>query len=331
MPGLGITTDTDQPSVAVETISNIVWATPVVGTSLLSSFSTNLTGVNTGAVGTTEVGSDKYVSLSGIATASTKSESNVDPLVAEDVLTNIEVYTTIYNITRGTQLSLDKFNPVVPTNTSLNVLTFWNLESDTLDASLYDDIRSLTTGRKALIKPSGFPPSSSLQSKTALDLSFTGCFSSEFEFSWYIKSLHTGNSIKGDTRREGEGLVGALMFSQDIVLPERAVHSGDPILTESYVDVTVDSISPAEDAIVVSDVPVRLVSDDTFDVVDKNGVQMDLTGTFEWIDSNGVEQSVSFPQSLTDTETIIISLAAKVPVESAGNISREIAVTALAT
>lgn len=330
MPGLGITTDTDQSSVAVETASSISWNTPMVGTSFLGNFSTTLTGANTGTVGARSAGSSKYVSLNGISVATIKSESNVDPLVAEGVLNNIEIYTTIYNITRGTQLSFLS-NPVVGDNVNGVILNFWNLESDTMANSIYDDIRSLTTGPKALIKPSAFPASSITQVKTALDLSFTGCFSSEFEFSWYVKSLHTGNSIKGDTRRDGEGFMGGLILSQDIVLVERAVHSGDPIFTESYVDVTIDSISPAEDEVVLSDVPVRLVSNDTFDVVDKNGVKMDLTGTFEWVDSNGVEQSASFPQSLIDTATLLISLKVKTEMESAGQSTRLIQTSSVAS
>lgn len=326
MPALGIHTDTSQPAVTVETHPLIDWANGMTGSDLVTgSFTTNNSGASAGSIGASTDGmGNTYATIREISTAEIKSLANVDPLVAGATLSNIEVYAVIYNITRGTQLSLPKFNPVVPSNVNLNVLTWWKLASDTMDDSLYDDVRSPTTGPKAKIKLHQFPGSALSQTRTALDLSFTGCFSSEYEFAWYIKSIHNGKSIKGDTRRDGEGISGALISTQDITLAERAVHTGSPIFLESYVDLTFDALVPDEPAIIMEDVPIRLVSNDTFDITDKNGVKIDLTGTFEWIDVNGVNQSVTFPAVFATAGSILASVTVKTEVEAATSSSRQL-------
>lgn len=330
MPGLGITTDTDQSSVAIESIPAITWQNKVSSGHVGNLFTLTKSGASTGAVGNSNRGGTVYTTAPGITNAQLKFIADVDPLVAGSSLTNLEVYLTIYNITRGTQLSLPVHTPVVDDSDDTSI-TIWQLDSTTMDASLYDDVRSLTTGKDVLLLPNAFHTGITSLSRTAVNLEFTGSYSSEFELSFIIKSLATGQMLKSDTRRTGEGIFTGSVHQGDFAFPIRATHSGDPIFLDSYVDVTVDALSPSEDPIVMKNVPVRLVSNDTFDVTDKNGVKMDLTGTFEWIDKDGVEQSQTFPQSLTDTATMLITMKVAEETVSGSTTSRVLTASALVT
>lgn len=330
MPGLGVTTDTDQPSVAIETQTVMPWGGVTLSGLFSLMFEFNRSGENTGIRGGNLVDGKRYVAWGGVFSSTLRSQSNVSPLVPNVPMTNIEVYTILYNKTKGTQVALPVHNPVVDA-VDATFMTFWEMEYDTLAEDLYDDVRSPTRGPNALLLPVSFHSGVASQSKTAVNLEFTGSFSSEFEIASVIKSLHTDNIRKVDTRVADGDVLGGDPLGVDFVMPERAVHTGDPIFLESYVDITVDAIIPALDPIVMKNVPVRLVSNDTFDVTDKNGVKMDLTGTFEWIDNNGVEQSQTFPQSFTDTASLFITLKVAEEMSSASASSRTISSSSLLT
>ena len=226
--------------------------------------------------------------------------------------TGMTVDVTYRNIKRGT--SYQSVAETVYGNGNDNSFKIY-LDQAKLNQSAYDIIRSASSGEDAEILPANFTASTTQSDNTAIDFSFSGSFSNSFEIDLTLYGVD-GAEISTSSTGPNYGNFNDSISTFDLYFPVRAVNASAPFQTESRASITllnnINSLS-----VVMTDVPIWLDSNDTFNIRDKNGNLVNITSDFVYTDSNGVDQTVDLTP--LDGAVDFISITFSESVEGSGN------------
>lgn len=226
--------------------------------------------------------------------------------------TGMTVDVTYRNIKRGT--SYQSVAETVYGNGNNNSFKIY-LDQAKLNQSAYDIIRSASSGEDAEILPVGFTASTTQSDNTAIDFSFSGSFSNSFEIDLTLYGVD-GAEISTSSTGPNYGNFNDSLFTFDLYFPVRAVNASAPFQTESRASITLQN-SINSSSVVMTDVPIWLDSNDTFNIRDKNGNLVNITSNFVYTDSNGVDQTVDLTP--LDGDVDFISITFSESVEGSGN------------
>lgn len=294
MLGLGNTLTTSQaimPSFQLSSVSQsanwIQYYTPV------------LSGASTGV-------SSSYFLFTGYANLSENFNSNV--LNAD---TGATMDMTITNVALGTTAS---FNSLTVYGSGSGDSFKVSFDQALLDSSSFDNIRSATSGENTEILFNAALASAAQTDNTAIDLSFSGSFSNSFEIAYTITGVNGETAFADSSNPFGSAFNNNLAGS-DLFFPVRATNSsGSSVETDAYCTVVLTNTTESV-SITISDVPLWLDSDDTFNLRDKNGALLNITGDFVHTNSSGTD--VTTDMTPLDGSLDYVSMALSEDVEGA--------------
>lgn len=270
--------------------------------SWFASYSYESSGVNTGII-------SSYFVFNGWKNIWVLSDSFYN---SQD--TGMTVDVTYKNIKRGTSytsLSEVVYGEAIPDRFKIA------LDQSKWEGAEYDDVRSASSGSDVEILPEGFTASTVQSDNTAVDLSFSGSYSNSFEIALTLYDAD-GTEVVTTSSEYGEfnGNFDDSINAYDLVFPVRAENNtGSPFVTNAYASITLSNLTiPA--TVTMSDVPIWIDSNDTFNIRDKNGNLINLTSDFVYTDSSGTDQTVDL--TVLDGATDFVSFSFSENVEDQG-------------
>lgn len=215
--------------------------------------------------------------------------------------TGMTVDVTYKNIKRGTSYTSYSETVYSGGDTTFRIA----LDQSKWEGVEYDVVRSASSGPDTEIFPVAFLASSTQSDNTAVDLSFRGSYSNSFEITLTLYGVDGAEITTSSEYGAFNGNFSDGIYNYDLVFPVRAENStGSPLVTESYASITLTN-TYISTTVTMSDVPIWIDSNDTFNVRDKNGNLVNLTSNFVYTDSSGTDQTVDL--SVLDGEVDFIS------------------------
>lgn len=265
--------------------SNLMLSNAVLGPSFsyngamdswVSAYSVAESGVNTGIT-------SSYFTFNGWLDLSSHANT-----VATNADTGMTADVTYKNIKRGTSYTSSSETVYGGGDTVIKIA----LDQSKWDGAEYDVVRSASSGSDVEIFPEGFTASQTQSDNTAIDLSFTGSYSNSFEITLTLYGVDGAEITTSSEYGAFSGNFDDGISVHDLAFPVRAENNtGSPVVTESYASITLNNGTiPA--SVTMSDVPIWIDSNDTFNIRDKNGNLINLTSDFVYTDSSGTDQTV---------------------------------------